>query len=144
RAHKHPQATLLIEPLMLQLKQWHLHASDFLDHDTIGVGNVEQGEQGQDRDSNQKTQEKKVFSPTAVQHFFQDVFYSDYHATDWDIVVEPARENTYIDVDIKILSLPQRPFSTEKIRHLLAEEIETHAFRSMTGRRSPLALLASG
>jgi tetratricopeptide (TPR) repeat protein len=144
RARKHPQASSLVEPLLLQLKQWHLHADDFLEHDGFELGNAEEKEQCQAIDAQQKAHEKKAFSPSAVQRFFQDVFYSDYHATDWDIVVEPARENTYIEVDMRLLSLPKRSFSTEKIRQLLAEEIETHAFRSMAGRRSPLALLASG
>ena len=142
RARRHSQAASLAEPLLLQLKQWHLHAEDFLDQKDVEEDSVEEKEQGSD--SKRKTREKQVFSPAAVQRFFQDVFYSNYHVTNWDIVVEPARENTYIDVDVRLLSLPQRPFSIEKIRQLLAEEIETHAFRSMTGRRSPLALLASG
>ena len=140
RARKHPQAASLAEPVLLQLKQWHLYADDFLDENSSEQDDVEQG---QDGSSKQAMHEKEEFSPVAVQRFFQDVFHSDFHVT-WDVVVEPARENTYVDVNVRILSLPQRTFSIEKIRQLLAEEIEVHAFRSMAGRRSPLALLGSG
>jgi len=58
RARKHPLAASLVEPLLLQFKQWHLHADDFLGHDSFEPGNAVEQEQCQDVNSQQKTHEK--------------------------------------------------------------------------------------
>ena len=85
----------------------------------------------------------KKFAHTVVQQFFQDVL-ANYHASEWKVKIAPERDSTYVSVDLQTLFLPEKSFSLTKIRELLAEEIETHIYRSLSGLRSPLALLSSG
>ena len=50
-----------------------------------------------------------------------------------------------LDLDLQRLYVPAgTQFSLRKILELMAEEIETHLYRSAVGRKSPLALLGSG
>lgn len=67
-----------------------------------------------------------------------------YGETDWKVAVSPARDHTSVDPNIRELILPAKDFSVEKVRQLLAEEIEIHAYRAIAGRNSTLALLGSG
>jgi len=71
------------------------------------------------------------------------VFTQKYH-TDWHVEIDLTRTATCVDASKKKLLLPPQSFSLNKIRELLAEEVEVHAYRSMSGMRSPLALLGLG
>ncbi|MGH2496506.1 MAG: tyrosine/phenylalanine carboxypeptidase domain-containing protein [Ktedonobacteraceae bacterium] len=87
--------------------------------------------------------EKRTFSTNTICKFFRDVL-AMYGENDWNVYVEPARDHTSVDPDIRELILPEKSFSVQKVRQLLAEEIEVHSFRAIAGRNSPLALLGSG
>jgi hypothetical protein len=132
KACGHALAAPIAEQIALQCKRWHLFAGDFMKA-ILPLPTLP------DREGVAK-QELREFSARTVQRFFQRTL----READIEVVIEPARGNTYIDVSVGRLALPDRPFRTEKIRQLLAEEIETHAYRGLCGRKSPLALLFSG
>jgi len=138
QARDHPKAGLLSETLLAQLKQWRLFPQDFIaEHDAN-----EAAKYGQNAENGKI--EKKSFSHTAVRRFFEEVLHSVYRLHDWRVVIAPTRDHAYVDVDLQTVALPARPFSIGKVRELLAEEIETHVYRSVAGRASSLALLGSG
>lgn len=87
--------------------------------------------------------EKRTFSTVTISKFFQDVL-AMYGENDWKVFVNPARDHTSVDPNIRELILPEKSFSVQKVRQLLAEEIEVHAYRAIAGRNSSLALLGSG
>jgi len=129
------EASSLSEELFKQLRQWKVYLEDF-----------PKEEQKSDDLPNLSHKEllKKSLSPMAVQHFFEEVL-SEYQFTEWQAVSAPERDNTSLDLDLCKLYLPVNgQFSMVKVCELLAEEIETHMYRSAAGRRSSLALLSSG
>lgn len=135
RAGDHPQASPLARQLVKQLKSWHLHMDDYIDRESLFSSPAKAAT---------RRMGKTVFSAQTVQRFFTEVLV-DYRFTDWKAVVSFERENTSVDLDLCTIFLPgQAQFSAMKICELLAEEVETHAFRSVAGRKSPLALLGSG
>lgn len=87
--------------------------------------------------------EKRTFSTTTVCKFFQDILVM-YGEDNWNVYVNSARDHTTVDPNIRELILPEKDFSVQKVRQLLAEEIEVHSYRAIAGRNSPLALLGSG
>jgi tetratricopeptide (TPR) repeat protein len=88
------------------------------------------------------TNEQRMFSPATLERFFQEVFRT--YEFDWTVRFEPAATSERVDLNKRCLILPDRSISSMRVRELLAHEIEIHAFRSMSGARSPLALLSSG
>lgn len=136
QAHDHALAAPFAEQIALQCKSWHLFAGDFAQA-RLPMPQLS-GPAGAPK------QETRAFSARTVQRFFQEVFTSDLPGSGIGVVIEPARGNTYVDVTVGQLALPDRAFSTEKVRQLLAEEVETHAHRGFAGRKSPLALLSLG
>lgn len=133
RAHGHNLAGPVAKKILLQLKQWHILPVDFAPSSNIVTP----------QPSRKRMPEgKREFSAPTVQRFFQNLFSE--MGVNAIVRIEPARSNTYVDVDMGLLALPDRLFPTEKFRQLLAEEFETHFQRSLSGRNSPLALLGSG
>ena len=133
QAKEHPQAAPLAERMLKQLKSWHLHMEDYVDREQPATPKLVAKKPG-----------KTVFSAQAVQRFFTEVL-AEYHFGDWKAVLSYEREHTSVDLDLCTVFIPGNAhFSAMKICELLAEEIETHAFRSVAGRKSPLALLGSG
>ncbi len=132
-AKEHPQAAPLAERMLRQLKSWHLQMEDYVDREQPATPKLVAKKPG-----------KTVFSAQAVQRFFTEVL-AEYHFGDWKAVLSYEREHTSVDLDLCTVFIPGNAhFSAMKICELLAEEIETHAFRSVAGRKSPLALLGSG
>src|SRR6266567_2238468 len=136
RARGHTEAGELAEHLLKQMRQWHIYPEDFVVREEQKPGNQSP--------LRRKELYRKFLSPTAVHRFFKEVF-SDYQFTEWQIVPSPERDNTSMDLDLCELYLPTRNrFSAVKMCELLAEEIETHVYRSVAGKKSSLALLSSG
>src|SRR5437763_17212811 len=91
-----------------------------------------------------QVEDEPMFPHLAVQRFFQQVLVEEYHAEDWNVVIEPTRTSALVNASQKLLALPPKPFPLSKVRDLLAEEIEVHIYRSLSGSQSPLALLGLG
>lgn len=82
------------------------------------------------------------FEPATVQAFFEDIFRA--YQFPWSVQISEAATSARVDLDGGRLILPNKSMSGAKIRELLAHEIEVHAFRSVSGAQSQLALLSSG
>ena len=138
-ARHHELAGPAAEEALTQLKMWEISPHE------IAAEELFITKQGVTQQSNHKTLagEKRMFPTTIVKKFFQDVF-AMYGADDYEVSISPARDHTYVDTNVHVLVLPETSFSVSKIRQLLAEEIETHAYRAIAGQHSPLALLGSG
>jgi len=139
KAQHHEKARSVAQDVICQLKAWELTPREIL-----SMTFFSSKEEPLPSFKEKLVDDEREFSPTVVQRFFQDVFGSEYHADEWNVEIDPTRTGACVDVNLKTLSLPGKPFSLDKIRELLAEEIEVHAYRSMSGQRSPLALLGSG
>jgi hypothetical protein len=136
RKQHHEQAGPLAQELLARFRSWGLSPEE--------LAAIPPLIPKQPPEKNPITNEKQVFPCKIVQRFFQDVFDKEYHTTEWRVAIAPARDHAYVDIDSQTFFLPPRPLKIGEIRDLLAEEIETHAYRSMSGQRSPLALLRSG
>ncbi len=137
RAQQHEQAGPLAQGLLAQFRSWGLSPEELAAIHPL-IPKLEAAE------AKLQAQEKQTFSHEVVRRFFQDVFAKEYHTTEWHVAIAPARDYTYVDIDSRTVFLPPRSLTVDKVRDLLAEEIEVHAYRSMSGQRSPLALLSSG
>jgi len=131
RAQAHPEAGTLARNLLTQIKTWDLHQDIFLPD----------GETEQDVPKGKST--PKV-TPEIAKHFFEDILYSFYHFHNWEVHISSTRNIAHIEPNLRRFILPQREYSIIKLRGLLAEEIETHAYRAEAGYASSLMLLGSG
>jgi hypothetical protein len=127
----------VVQEVLQQLKSWGLSPREVEKHCVLTQGAVLPFRA-------KKSGDEQEFSHIVAQRFFQDVLLHEYRAEGWRVEIAPARDGVYIDVDLRTLFLPPKPLSLEKIRQLLAEEIEIHAYRSFSGQRSPIRLLGSG
>lgn len=135
RAEEHPQASEMAKTVLKQLEQWKLVAADFLH----GQEAIEEGDSAKLK----LWSETSVSAPT-VQQFFKQVM-SEYGFTEWRVIPSPDKNSFELDLDRCILYIPtEKEFSVLTVAELLAEEIETHMFRSTSGQRSKLALLGTG
>lgn len=137
RTQYHDQAGPLTQNMLKQFRSWGLYPEELAATPTL-VPKVESA------GTKQQKREKQVFPPEVIQRFFQAVFDEEYRTTEWRVAIAPARDYAYVDIDSRTVFLPPYPQTEEDVRDLLAEEIEVHAYRSMSGQRSPLALLGSG
>jgi tetratricopeptide (TPR) repeat protein len=85
-----------------------------------------------------------LFSPETVGRFFTDVFRT--YQFPWTVKHDLTADHARVSLNLQQLILPGEGqwVSLAKIRELLAHEIETHAFRSNAGEKSPLAILSAG
>jgi tetratricopeptide (TPR) repeat protein len=137
RGRKHSQAGSVAQELLSRLQSWGLSPRELAEIPPLvpkleATGGKLQGSQ------------KQMFSHEVVRRFFQDVLSKEYHVEDWHVTIAPSSDHAYVDASQKTVFLPPRPLSLEKVRELLAEEIEVHAYRSLSGQHSPLALLSLG
>lgn len=139
-AHTHELASPVAQEALAQLEEWGISPHKIVAEDLFipTFGPIQQ-------QVNHKllASEKKAFSTTTIRKFFQDVL-AMYGENNWNVYVNPARDHTTVDPNIRELILPEKSFSVQKVRQLLAEEIETHSYRAIAGRNSSLALLGSG
>src|SRR6266567_1264668 len=138
-ARHHQSAGATAEEALAQLRAWGISPHEIAAEELF----IPKQEATQQRNHKALAGEKRMFPTTIVKRFFQDVF-AMYGADDYEVSISPARDHTYVDTNVLVLVLPETSFSVAKIRQLLAEEIETHAYRAIAGRHSPLALLGSG
>jgi tetratricopeptide (TPR) repeat protein len=137
RAKQHEQAGPVAQELLTQLQSWGLSPQE--------IAALPPFDPGQEPSVSQmQSQGKHSFSHEVVQRFFQDVFDKEYRTSEWHVDIAPARDDPYVDINSRTVFLPLGSYSLNKIRELLAEEIETHAYRAMSGQRSPLTLLGLG
>ncbi len=87
---------------------------------------------------------QKLFSPETVGRFFTDVFKA--YQFPWIVKRDVTADHAHVSLNLQQLTLPgeEQWVSLAKVRELLAHEIETHAFRSNAGEKSPLAILSAG
>jgi transcriptional regulator with XRE-family HTH domain len=136
RAQKHHQSTEVAEQLLRQLKQWNLSAEDFLSNEnTLGERIIPE--------KLQKWRETPV-SSQAVRQFYEEII-KTYGFGEWRVVLSSDRDIVSLNLERCEMYLPtSRRFSVLTAAELLAEEIETHIFRAVAGKRSKVALLGSG
>lgn len=137
RAKQHEQARSVAQELLTQLQSWGISPQEI-----AAIPSVEPRQESPV--SKEQTYEKRAFPHKVVQCFFQDIFDKEYHTSEWHVDIAPARDDPYVDINSRTVFLPSCSYSLNKIRELLAEEIETHAYRAMSGQRSPLSLLGLG
>lgn len=137
RAKQHEQAGPVAQELLTQLQSWGISPQEIAAIPLFEPRQEPIVSRGQ-------SHEKRTFPHEVVQRFFQDVFDKEYRTSEWHVDIAPARDDPYVDINSRIVFLPPCSYSLNKIRELLAEEIETHAYRAMSGQRSPLALLGLG
>ena len=125
--------------LLQQLQQWHLAP---VDYGLTDVGCVREAMTNEEASLSTVNGIQKMFSPQTVQRFFEDTFRN--YQFDWTVVFDEASTSERVDLNQHRLILSERPMSNEKVRELLAHEIEVHTFRSSSGAHSPLAILSSG
>ena len=131
----HEHAAPIARELIRQLQSWELSPQVIAEYSPIVP----------DTASTQPLpQQKQNFDPEVVRSFYEHVLHDEYSAPEWQVVIASARDDAYVDCDLRTVFLPPRKMSLDKVRELLAEEIERHAYRSLSGSRSPLALLSSG
>ena len=135
RSQDHEQAGPVAQGLLTQLRSWSLSPQEL----AVLPPLVPRQDTGK-----QQAPSSHPFSYETIQRFFQDVFHTDYGATEWHVAIAPARTGPYVNANLQTLFLPPRAFTLEEVRDILGEEIETHAYRAMSGMHSPLALLGSG
>lgn len=138
-ARDHPLAADAAQEVLAQIKAWGLSPEGLIAED-LAVPTFAPIAQP---DRALLAREKQMFATTTIARFFQDVL-ARYGETDWKVTVSPARDHTSVDPNIRELILPARDLSVQKVRQLLAEEIEIHSYRAIAGRNSKLALLGSG
>jgi transcriptional regulator with XRE-family HTH domain len=87
---------------------------------------------------------QKLFSLETVSRFFTDVI--RVYQFPWTVKCDLTADHARVSLNLQQLTLPgeEQWLSLAKIRELLAHEIETHAFRSNAGEKSPLAILSAG
>jgi hypothetical protein len=139
-ARTHKLASSTSQEALIQLEMWGLSPQDIVAEDLF-VPTF--GPTPQQVNYKLLASEKKLFSTATICKFFKDVL-AMYGETDWKVYINPARDHTTVDPNIHELILPEKDFSVQKVRQLLAEEIEVHSYRSIAGRHSVLALLGSG
>jgi tetratricopeptide (TPR) repeat protein len=139
-AQAHPEVGTIATNLLTQIKTWNIHQDIFtpkFDHKREqNVSNERSIAVGQF--------DKKKVTPEIAKCFFEDILYSFYHFRDWEVCISPTRTMAHVEPSLRRVILPQKEYSIEKLRGLLAEEIETHVFRAEAGYASPLMLLGSG
>lgn len=138
RSQEHKEAGPLAQQLLKQLQMWSISP-----HDLAAIPPLVP-KQDSEQTGRQQVRQKHAFSYETVQRFFQDILRNEYGTTEWKVVIAPARNSAYVNVDSRKVYLPPHSFTLDEIRDLLAEEIETHTYRSLSGIQSPLALLGSG
>ena len=136
RAQSHPQARELVEQILQQLKKWHLFAEDFLTPEDKTAKKV--------ISEKLRLWRKTPVSSHAVQLLYEEVL-KTYSFTEWQVILSPERDGISLDLDLCHLYLPTNDhFTVLSVAEFLTEEIETHILRSVSGKRSKLALLSSG
>lgn len=139
RARADSKVSSLAEQLLEQIRTWGLSPEDF-QHQS----KEPEQERRKKQSSTARELEKKTVSPELAQRFFEDVLYSFYHFHDWRVRIMPTRDMAHVESHLRLFILPNQQVSVKKLRELLAEEIETHIYRAMTGSTSPFMLLGSG
>ena len=130
-------AGTLANKILQRIEAWGLSPHDLASCDLM-IQTPESPEKSVDKD-------RDTFSAETVRDFFlQEVLQKQYGIFDWDVVIAPDRSNTYVEFSKKRIYLPSGKYSVKKIRSLLAEEIEVHVFRSVSGHYSPLAIMGVG
>jgi tetratricopeptide (TPR) repeat protein len=85
-------------------------------------------------------QHTRAISAQATKHFFEAVFQkTDF--TGWQVAFDPNADSARVEQGLRCLFLPNRSFSLQEIRQLLAHELAGHVARCMAGERSLLGLL---
>jgi len=140
KARTHSLAAPIALDALSQLREWGLSPQEILAEDLFTPTFIPLSEQV---DRKLLKSEKRMFSTAVICTFFRDVL-KMYGEDDWNVSVSSARDHTSVDPNIRELILPEKTFSVYKVRQLLAEEIEIHAYRAIAGRNSSLALLGSG
>jgi tetratricopeptide (TPR) repeat protein len=139
KARSHPLACIPAQEALAQLKSWGLSPEWLATENVFAPAFAPIAHP----DKAFQASEKKMFSTATLRRFFIDVL-AMYEKANWTVLVSPARDHTTIETTRRELILPDKSFSVQKVRQLLAEEIEVHSYRAIAGRNSPLALLGSG
>ncbi len=139
QGQRHTQARPVSDSLLQMLRRWQLlpFAQRF-DSDTC----TQKAMSGASQFAADSAEAQTWFEPATVQAFFEDIFRA--YQFPWSVQMSEAATSARVDLDQGRLILPHKPLTSAKIRELLAHEIEVHAFRSVSGAQSPLALLSSG
>ena len=83
-------------------------------------------------------------SPITVQKILEEAL-ERYGFADWRVVPSPDIDATTVVMNSCEVRLPTNGrFTAASVVELLAEEIETHVLRAVSGKRSKIALLGSG
>jgi tetratricopeptide (TPR) repeat protein len=85
----------------------------------------------------------RMTAPQVAQRFF-DAVMRQYAFDGWRTIIDGTANDPRIEQLTQCLILPEKQLSIERVRKLLAEEIETHVFRAASGAKSRLDLLATG
>ena len=139
QGQQHAQARLCSESLRQMLKRWQL--LPFAQH-VASDACTQKAMSGASQFAPDSAEAQTWFEPPTVQAFFADIFRT--YQFPWSVQMDEAATSARVDLDQSRLILPYKPMSLGKIRELLAHEVETHAFRSVSGAQSPLGLLSSG
>jgi hypothetical protein len=138
KAQDHERAGPIAREVLRQLKSWELNPQD------IAAMEFSLAPESSSLPKPASTKNERVFHYTVVQRFFQSVLTEEYQASDWSVVIAPERGFPYFDANLKKVCLPAKSLTLSAIREFLNEEVEVHAYRAISGARSPLALLGSG
>jgi transcriptional regulator with XRE-family HTH domain/tetratricopeptide (TPR) repeat protein len=136
RVKQHEQAGPVAQELLTQLQSWNISPHE--------IASIPPLIPKQEPTVKAQSHKKRTFPHEVVQRFFQDVFDKEYRTSEWHVDIAPARDDPYVDINSRTVFLPPGTYSLDRVRELLAEEIETHAYRAMSGLRSPLALPGLG
>jgi transcriptional regulator with XRE-family HTH domain len=139
KAQSHEQAFPVAQDVLRQLKTWGLSPQEIATMEFSSSAQIPGASSEQEL-----AEDGREFSPTVVQQFFQYVLNSAYHADGWIVEIDQTRTACFVNWNLRKLHLPPKPFSLKKIRELLAEEIETHIYRALSGAQSSFALLQLG
>lgn len=90
--------------------------------------------------SNRSSQSPQRLSVQATRRFFETILRESGYEK-WQVVIDPNATGARIEQGLRIMFLPDQPFTLGKIKHLLAHELAGHTARIMAGEHSPLGLL---
>lgn len=139
QGQKHIQAQPFSESLLQMLKDWQLLSfAQSFESDTC----TQKAMKGAGQFEGNPAEAQTWFEPQTVQAFFEEILRS--YQFPWSVLMDAAATSARVDLDKGRLILPGKPMTSAKIRELLAHEVEVHAFRSVSGAQSSLALLSSG
>jgi hypothetical protein len=121
---------------LIQLIREQLHLSDL-----VTDAEITHAQQGVMPLSFEKA--KQTVSAQAVKYCFEQILQESGY-TAWTVDIDPKAGGASVDPALRQLSLPDMPFTLERVRHLLSHEIAGHIVRSAAGEQSPIGLLGLG